>query len=164
MSLWRHPKFINNSSWVHQISSNIVTYHQISSYIIKYHQLSIRKSSNHRKSSIPHAGTYGIHMSLRRHPKFINNSSWIHQISSDCKAFYEFLLRTVFDKDYLRLPYNKQKWMEPKFCTVSLLLENLSKKYDPKGFPYLFAKSIGKGMGNALVNNLNSLYSINTWC
>jgi hypothetical protein len=53
----------------------------------------------------------------------------------DCKAFCEFLLRTVFDKDYLRLPYNKQKRMEPKFCTVSLLLENLSKKYDPKGFP-----------------------------
>ncbi len=52
-----------------------------------------------------------------------------------CKAFCEFLLRTVFDKDYLRLPYNKQKGMEPKFCTVSLLLENCGKKYNPKGFP-----------------------------
>jgi hypothetical protein len=33
--------------------------------------------------------------------------------------------------------------MEPKFFTVSLFLENFSKKYDPKGFPKLFAKSVG---------------------
>jgi len=63
-----------------------------------------------------------------------------HIVTNYCKAFCEFLLRAVFDKDYLRLPYNKQKGMEPKFCTVSLLLENCSKKYDPKGFSVTLCK------------------------
>jgi hypothetical protein len=32
-----------------------------------------------------------------------------------CKAFCEFLFRTVFDKDYLRLPYYKQKEWSQSF-------------------------------------------------
>jgi len=55
--------------------------------------------------------------------------------------------------------------MEPKSCTVSLLLENFSKKNDPKSFCNSLQKVYGKKkkeIGDALANNLNSLYSTNT--
>ncbi len=50
-----------------------------------------------------------------------------------------------------------------KSCTVSLLLEEFRKKYDPKGFRNSLQKvQVKSKQGNALANNLNSLYSTNT--
>jgi hypothetical protein len=51
-----------------------------------------------------------------------------------CKAFCELLLRTVYDKDYLRVPYNDQNEWSQSLVRFLFYWKISVKKYDPKGF------------------------------